>query len=534
MLSLSRRQTLAGLTASVPLSLTSWEAAAATPKDVLVIAAQIDDMLTCDPGESYEISAQNLLSRVYDRLVRYEAEDLTKLVGGVAQSWTISPDAKTYTFKLRPGLKFQSGAPVTADDMAFSLQRVVLMDKTPAFLFTQLGWSKDNVKSLVTAPDASTLMFKITVDFAPTLVLNLMSTLAASVVEKKVVLANDKGGDLGNGWLKTNSAASGAFKLVSWKANEAVTLEANPTYHLGAPHMKRVIVRHVPEPATQRLILEKGDVDMALSLQPDQLNPLKSNKAIRIESFPYCGTWYTGMNCADDRLKNPKVRQAMKYLVDYQGMANTFLKGRFNVQQTFLPLGIFSAIPYNPFKLDVARAKALLTEAGFPNGFELRFDVPNTSPFTDIGQSMQQTMGQAGIKLNIVSSELKQVLGTYRARKHQLVLVSWTPDYLDPHSNADTFAHNDNDADSAAGHPLAWRNHWFDPAVTASTKAASMEIDTAKRKAEYEALQKKVTDDGPFIIMFQPANEVAMRANVHGYKPGIIEDTYFYRTITKT
>ncbi len=92
---------------------------------------------------------------------------MTKLVGGVAESWTVSPDAKTYTFKLRPNQKFESGATVTADDMAFSLQRVVIMNKTPAFLFTQLGWNKDNVKSLITAPDASTLKFTITENLVP-------------------------------------------------------------------------------------------------------------------------------------------------------------------------------------------------------------------------------------------------------------------------------------------------------------------------------------------------------------------------------
>jgi peptide/nickel transport system substrate-binding protein len=114
------------------------------------------------------------------------------------------------------------------------------------------------------------------------------------------------------------------------------------------------------------------------------------------------------------------------------------------------------------------------------------------------------------------------------------VLISWTPDYLDPHSNADTFAHNDDDSDSAKSHPLAWRNHWFIPDITAKMKVAAQEVDTAKRKGEYEALQKQVTDDGPFILMFQPANQVASRANVHGYKPGIIEDLYYYRTITKS
>ena len=529
-----KRRALIGSAMVLPLTSAIPAAWAATPKDTVVFASQIDDLITFDPGEAYEISAQIIASDIYDRLVRYEAEDMTKLVGGVAQSWTVSPDAKTFTFKLRPNQKFESGATVTADDMAFSLQRVVILDKTPAFLFTQLGWTKDNVKTLITAPDASTLKFTIAADFAPSLVLNLMATVAASVVEKKVAMANEVNGDLGNTWLKTHSATSGPYKLISWKANESVSLEAHPEYHLGPPHMKRVIVRHVPEPGTQRLMLEKGDIDIALSLLPDQLVPLAKDKNIKIESFPYSGTWYIGMNLSEEHLKNPKVVEAMKYLVDYQGMVNTFLKGRFLVQQAFLPIGIFGAISYNPYKLDVAKAKALLAEAGYPNGFEIRLDVASVSPQIDMAQSVQQTMGLAGVKVNIVSADQKQVLGLYRGRKHQLALINWTPDYLDPHSNADTFAHNDDNSDGAKSHPLAWRNHWLAPDVSAKTKAAAQEVDTAKRKADYEALQKIVTDQGPFILMFQPANQVASRVSVHGYKPGIIEDLYFYRTITKT
>jgi peptide/nickel transport system substrate-binding protein len=160
--------------------------------------------------------------------------------------------------------------------------------------------------------------------------------------------------------------------------------------------------------------------------------------------------------------------------------------------------------------------------------------VANTSPLIDIAQSVQQTMGLGGVKVNIVSADAKQVIGIYRGRKHQAVIISWTPDYLDPHSNADTFAHNDDDSDEAKSHPLAWRAHWYIPDITAKMKAAAQEADTAKRKADYEALQKQVTDDGPFILMFQPANQVASRVSVNGYKPGIIEDLYFYRTITKS
>ena len=506
---------------------------AATPKDTVVFASQIDDVITCDPGEAYEISAQIFLSSVYDRLMRYEAEDMTKLTGGVAESWTVSPDAKTYTFKLRGNQKFESGAPVTADDMVFSLQRVVLMDKTPAFLFTQLGWTKDNVRDLIKAVDPQTLQFTIKEDFAPTLVLNLMATVAASVVEKKVALANEANGDMGNGWLKTHSATSGAYKLISWKPNESVTMDANPGYHLGPAKTKRVVIRHVPEPGSQQLLLQKGDIDIALSLQPDQFKALANNKDVNVESFPYSGTWYIGLNLGDPRLKNPKVRLALKYLVDYHGMANSFLKGRFVVHQTFLPIGLSSAIEYDPFKLDVAKAKALLAEAGYPNGFELRLSSSAASPNIDIAQSVQQTMGQGGIKVNIVATDQKQLVAEFRARKFQATLISWTPDYLDPHTNASTFAFNDDDSDNAP-HPLAWRCHYFDPAINARTTAAVKEVDPAKRKAMYEELQKIVTDDGPYILMFQPANEVASRANVHGYKPGIVEDLYYFRTITKT
>src|ERR1700729_108173 len=165
-----QRRALMASAAVLPLTSVIPAAGAAPRKDTVVFASQIDDLITLDPGEAYEISAQIILSDVYDRLVRYEAEDMTKLAGGVAESWTVSPDAKTYTFKLRTDQKFESGAPVTAEDMAFSLQRVAIMNKTPGFLFTQLGWNKDNARDLIKALDDHTLQFKITEDFAPTLV----------------------------------------------------------------------------------------------------------------------------------------------------------------------------------------------------------------------------------------------------------------------------------------------------------------------------------------------------------------------------
>jgi peptide/nickel transport system substrate-binding protein len=527
-----KRRDFALLAAASPLALAARDARAATPTDTFVVAKDISDVLTMDPQECYEITGGEVIVTVYDQLLRYEPEDVTKIIGGTAQSWSATEDGKEYTFKIRQGLKFLSGAPVTADDIAWSMQRGVIIDKTPAFLLNQFGWTKDNVGTLVTAPDANTVHLKLINAFAPSLVYNVLTSGITSVIEKKVVMAHETNGDMGNAWLKNNYAGSGAFKLISWKANESITMEANPAYHLGGPPTKRVVLRHVPEPASQRLLLEKGDADVAINLTADQIKPLSSNKSVKIESYPGAETWYLAMNMSDERFKNPKVRQAMKMLVDYDGIANTFLKGRVTVWQNFWPAGLFAATKYNPWKLDVAKAKALLAEAGYPNGFEVKLLVPTQPPNPDIAQAVQQTMAQAGVKLNLVTSDLKQVLTEYRSRHHQMVIINWSPDYFDPHSNADSFAHNDDNSDGAKNHPLAWRNHYFDPDVNKMMSSAAQELNADKRKATYAALLKKVTDEGPFIFTFQNSFQEAVRSNVKGYYAAVDYDNY--RKVTKT
>ena len=238
--------------------LVSGAAQAATPKNTFVLAKDIADIITMDPAEVFELTTGEIIANIYDRIMMFEPEDLQNLVGGVAESYDVSKDGKTITFKIRPGLKFHSGNPVRAEDVAWSLQRVVKLNKTPAFIITQFGWTPENVDGLVKAVDSSHVQITITEDFSPGLVLNAMSAGVASVVDMKLVMGHEKDGDLGYDWLKSNSAGSGAFSLKTWKANEIVTLDANKSYRHGAPGMARVILRHVAEPSSQRLLLEKG------------------------------------------------------------------------------------------------------------------------------------------------------------------------------------------------------------------------------------------------------------------------------------
>jgi peptide/nickel transport system substrate-binding protein len=229
---------------------------AATPKDTVVVAWAIDDIITMDPGEAFEISAGEIMGNSYDRLVRYDVNDPSKLVADVATKWSVSADGKTYSFELKPGLKFASGNALTAEDVVYSLQRAVLLDKTPAFILTQFGFSKDNVKDKIKQTGPLTLTLETDKSYAPTFVYNCLTANVASIVDKKLVMSKEVNGDLGYGWLKTNYAGSGALKLREWRANEIVALERNDNYYGDKSKPARVIYRHIKEAATQRLLLE--------------------------------------------------------------------------------------------------------------------------------------------------------------------------------------------------------------------------------------------------------------------------------------
>jgi len=156
-------------------------AEAKTPADTFVMAKDIDDIVSLDPGEAFELSGIEITTNIYDRVMRYDAEDINKLDGGAVEKWTV--DGKKFTFKVRPGIKFSSGAPLTAEDIAFSLQRAVILNKAPAFILQQLGWDDKNVKDLVKAVDPMTLTATIKEDFGTTFVLNALSANLASVVD---------------------------------------------------------------------------------------------------------------------------------------------------------------------------------------------------------------------------------------------------------------------------------------------------------------------------------------------------------------
>lgn len=535
---------LRGLLAGVAMSaLLAVPAFAVTPADSLVEGFAFDDIITMDPGEAFELSTAEVTGNTYDLLVRLDLSDTSKVKGDLAESWTISDDGLTYTFKLKPGMKFASGNPITAADVAYSFERAIKLDKSPAFIINQFGISGDNVTEKAKAVDDTTFQFVVDKAYAPSFVLNCLSATVASVVDSKLVKEHVAAvtpsadykwdNDFGNAWLKTGYAGSGPYKLREWRANEVVVLERNDNYNGEKAKLARVIYRFMKESSAQRLALEAGDIDVARNLEPNDLNAIAKNGDLTTTSAPKGTVYYISLNQKNANLAKPEVRQAFKYLVDYDALGSTILKGIGEIHQSFLPKGDLGAIDDNPYKLDVAKAKELLAKAGLPDGFSVTMDVRSKQPETGMAESIQQTLGQAGIKLEIIPGDGKQTLTKYRARNHDIYIGQWGQDYFDPNSNAQTFASNPDNSDAAKIKTLAWRNAWDIPDLTKQTEAALLEKDSAKRADMYKDLQKKILDTSPFVVIHQQLEVAGLRKNLKGFALGPSFDTNFVGAVSK-
>ncbi|WP_394170211.1 ABC transporter substrate-binding protein [Saccharospirillum alexandrii] len=519
--------------AAALLTLTGAYASAATPDNALVVAQNIDDIVSIDPAQAYEFSSGEFVANVYDQLVQYDAEDTTTLVAGLASDWEIDAADKEIVFTLRDGVTFHSGNPLRTDDVLYSFERVIKLNKAPAFILTQLGWTPDNVLDMVTA-DGNQVTVRYVGEFAPSFVMNVLASRPASIVDAETVKAQAVDGDMGNNWLNRNSAGTGPFKLRTYRPAELLIMDANPDYFAGAPEMDSVIIRHVAEAATQRLLLTSGDVDIAMNLTPDQVSGLAGNDEVRVETFPQAAVHFLSFNQMNDALTSEALWEAARYLVDYNGMADSFLNGQMRVHQAFWPAGFPGAVTETPYNYDPERARSILEDAGFDLPMTMTLDVINSAPFTDMAQALQATFAPVGLNFDILPGTGAQVITKYRARTHEAMLLYWGPDFMDPHSNAKAFSYNSDNSDDNYQSTTTWRNGWQpSDAMNEMTMAALSEQDADKRLAMYEELQRGVQESSPIVIMFQATKQVAMANQVQGFVNGAISDYVFYRLVTK-
>ncbi|HEV2356287.1 MAG TPA: ABC transporter substrate-binding protein [bacterium] len=484
-------------------------------QQTLIVARDITDAISLDPQVAFEFSSTAAARACYSNLVTFAGGDLTHVRPQVASSWTVSKDARTYTFHLRKGITFESGNALTSADVVYMFERVVNIPKDPAsWLITQMDIDPKNVDQVVRAPDPSTVVVSLTKPFSPGAFLSIMANPVAGIPDSKTVKAHIQGGDWGTKWLTDHSAGSGPYVLAHWERLVTIDLVANPRYNAGpSPTIKRVVLAGIQESTVARDMLTRGDADVAYDLSASQLAALRGDTRFSVQQVPDLSMTYVGMDVKNvPAFTKPQVRQAVKYALDYDGIVKSLLSGNGLPLEGIIPKGLFGYDAAQPYTHDPAKARALLAEAGFANGFAAELLASNGVAAGgvsagDLAAKVKNDLGAVGIRVNVrqvASSELYQ---TYRAQKSQMVLANWSVDYPDP----DDFAKPFGDYTQKS---LAWRLQYYnDPLAKLVDQASALE-NNPQRAALYKRINDMMYQDGPFAMLYQPLLSLALSKHV--------------------
>ncbi|MEW6547699.1 MAG: ABC transporter substrate-binding protein [Bacillota bacterium] len=484
----------------------------AKPEKTMVIAMDVGDASSMDPAVAFETASIFTAHQCYDNLVTFEGSDLSKPVPELAESWEVSPDGLVWTFKLKKGLKFPSGEPVNAAAVAYSFDRVIALDDQPAWLLTQTGMEVGSTKAL----DEYTVQITLKEKFNPDAFLAVLTYPVASIVDPKVCKAHEKEGDWGKNFLAGASAGNGPYVLEKWEPEVQVVLKANPNYWKGKVPISTVIIKHVPESTAQKMLLEKGDAQIAMDLRPEQIKDLEGKAGFQIIRGLGDGINYLGMNLAYQPFKDNRVRDAVRWAIDYEGLVKHVLQDNAIVLQTFIPKGYKGYNPDTPYHRDVEKARQLLNEAGYPNGFKVELLCSSGVAgggvyWRDIAAKLKDDLAKVGITMEIKEMTSAALLEIYRAQKHQMVLMGWGPDYPDPDALAKPFANH-------RMKQLAWRNSYYNDELADKVDKAAAAFASEERLKLYQELTDYVLHNGPYAILYQPRVSIAMRDSVLNYQ----------------
>ena len=497
-------------------------ALAATPQDALVMAYNIDAISSFDPAQIAEVVTDEIVMNTCDALVNYDPENEASFIPALAESWDVSDDGLEITFHLKDGIVFPDGTSGRAGDLLWSMKRVVDLGFGNSAALTEYGFTKETIDELITAPDDRTIVMKLDKPYPLNLVLASIAANRVSVMLNRAeVEANEKDGDLGNAYLQDKTACVGPYHLTRWNPGEAVIIEANENYNGPRPNLSRVLIRHVAETGTQRLLLEKGDIDIARNLAPEDLAQLPDADGIEVVRTLIPSMFYMGMNVQAKPFDDPKVRLAMRYLIDYRGLSETVINGVGVARAAFVPLGSFGALDETagtPFSLDIDKARELLAEAGYPDGFEVTLLVGSHPYGTPIAQQIQQAANQAGITFNIERMSNAQLYSRNRGRDFQAALLGFKTNVPDANGMASRFVNNpDNSFDAKLTQYPAWRSGYFDEEMNERVQAALFETDEEKRAAMYHALQEDIMQEGPMAYVMQTMNSAGKLETLHDW-----------------
>lgn len=440
----------------------------------------------------------------------YDRDDIR---GELAEDFQVGD--MSATFKLRKDAAFHDGTPVTAKDVKWSLDRAVSVGGFPTFQMK--AGSLESPEQFVVVDDHT-----IRVDFArkdrltiPDLAVIVPCVLNSELVKSKATEQDPWGLE----YTKLNGAGSGAYKVVKWTAGTEVVYERNEDWKLGPlPQVKRIVWRMVPSAGNRRALLERGDADISYDLPSKDFMELKDAGKLNIVSTPYSnGVQYIGMNVTQPPFDNPLVRKAVAHAIPYQKIVDAVLFG--------LGKPMFGAAPGTPveakwpqattFDTDLAKAKALLTEAGYPDGFEttLSFDLGFAGVNEPLCVLVQESLAQIGIRATI-----NKIPGAnWRTELNKKVLPLYTnvfSGWLDYPEYFFFWCYHGN---NSVFNTMSYQSPVMDGYIDAARAAAAIG-ETAAYEQACKDFVTLAFEDVPRIPLFQPYVNVAMQKNVSGYQ----------------
>lgn len=436
------------------------------------------DPATLDPGKQYDTNSYDVYRNVYDNLLRRNPAT-TAIEGEVAASWRAASPT-VWEFAIRHGLRFQDGTPLTARDVAFSLNRI--LDRQ----FNSPQYANFSSISKVTASGPDTLRI-VTVRPYPVLLAQLVDL---SVVSQRYVRAHDEA------YVAAHPMGSGAFRFVAWLRGDHVALAANPGYWRGRPRIDAVTLRAVPEDATRVADLQSGRAQLALGLISDDASTIKADSRLQLLSGPTERVAYLAFNTlGNSPFRDVRVREAVAHAIDTRTLVHDLLGGYARPLNEFLTpkhIGYDPAIP--GYKYDPALAKRLLSEAGYAHGLTIVF---TTSPTYDqrIVQAVQGQLAQVGINVKIQSYDFGTYLQRIQSPRHDwgdLRFGQWSCACLDADGVIYPLFHTGS----------IWSS-FSDPAFDKAADAARSTLDPAARKADYAAALEVLQRQVPGVPLWQ-------------------------------
>jgi ABC-type transport system substrate-binding protein len=511
--------------AALTVALPSPAAAQAQGGDIVITYK--DDIATLDPAIGYDWQNWSIIKSLFSRLMDY-TPGTPELVPSLAESFTVSPDGQTYTFKLRKGVKFSNGREVVPADVKYSIERAVnpkTQGPGAGFFgaiagFDDFSAGKADGLAGIETPDAYTVVFKLSRPDAT--FLHVLAINFASVVPKEAVEA--AAGDFGK-----KPVGSGTFTLKEWTIGQKLVLARNPDYFVkGVPHIDSFTIEIGQEPLVALLRLQKGEVDIA----GDGIPPAKfveMSKSPEAKDMIVDGqqlhTGYVTLNTKIKPLDNVKVRQALNMAINKERIVR-IVNGRATpANQPLPPLMPGYDTAYKGYAYDVAKAKALLKEAGFPNGFSTVLYSTNTDPQPRIAQAIQQDLAAVGVKAEIKALAQSNVIAAGGTEGEAPMIwsggMAWIADFPDP---SNFYGPILGCAGAVQG---GWNWSWYcNEDLQKRAVAADSMSDPAKsadRTAAWKSIFVDVMADAPWIPVFNERRVVAKSKRMGG-EPNIYVD----------